>query len=1125
MQLSPFPTISRACAWIDGAARLALLAAGLAMLAPVALAADVRYTLPSLAPRFDLVPVHLAQPDAGGFWASGYIDGPPQASGNTGPYFTNLLLHFDNANQPTVVRYSDAYLAAVVRAADGGVFAANSFCDISRYAADGTLRWRQTGLLSSTGSSSLSNHCLQWSADGEGGLWVQGVSGIHKRIVRLGPNGTLTAQMELGDRGLDAIGELQADPLSSNVYIGGKLGADAASHAVLLSLDRLGVERWHWQSPDAGTQVNFLKLAPNGRLEGAGVVASGAQVKPLVFSGPRDSATVSVQRYEVTLSNLLGLAVSGDGSGYFLGVVGTDEATRQLTLYRLGDDATLGGNVNVAACKGSLPQGCGSLRSAATGDALVLSRPFPQDPASAQTLLRYQANGNLTSQLPLATPLPYAMSEWQALPQGDVIAADATFSRFNATQKVAGPATAHFAPYDNRGLHTLLEDDGSSFVLSQDSNAQQYTLMHSDSQGQLLWRRDAPGSWIDGIGPFDSPARNLPLFADAQKICIGGFFDDTSTGQAVVECWHRNDGTLAFHVVLNDHPANLQLHVQRLADGGILAIYHGSDGNDVRTRLSPAGTVTASTPLPRNGYGLGGIYSNAAGASVAFRDLYSPAATAFVGIAPDGTYAFELPLTHPGQVAATAILDDGSSVFVTTDSGPYSQMFSATRVDAGGHVLWQKPILTIQAAYYALTATLHITAGSAYFAIRPYGSSGEASLQRLSLQTGEIAWTRTFAQAGDYTSTRLLPTREGNVLAIYPQSGLVQTRLFDGATGNSLGVNIEGCGDHCVSGESVLDSSDRLYLLTANFDALHATQLQISRLDHATVPTPSITLDQGALGGAWWAPYTRGQGFMLDVLPATHTFFMPWFTYTSSGSNDPAELRWYTIQGNIPTAASTLELGIYDSTGGAFDAAAPTTAHRVGTATLAFADCDRGSLHYRFDAPNNDGKEGDIALARLLTRTGSCKLADGSIAPPPSTPTPQGGFDARMNGSWYEPATAGQGLQLVVQPGGILFAPWFTYDPAGTANDPTSQHWMTLQGSLADAKNGVATVAIAQALGGTFDAQPTDNQYAVGNATLTVLACDKLRVDYLFDDKEIAGAFRKKNGSLDLIKIGGCAAP
>lgn len=62
-----------------------------------------------------------------------------------------------------------------------------------------------------------------------------------------------------------------------------------------------------------------------------------------------------------------------------------------------------------------------------------------------------------------------------------------------------------------------------------------------------------------------------------------------------------------------------------------------------------------------------------------------------------------------------------------------------------------------------------------------------------------------------------------------------------------------------------------------------------------------------------------------------------------------------------------------------------------------------------------------------------------------------------------------------------------------------------------------------------FDAGDSDiaygacNSFEVGKAVATVAACDKARVDYPFDNTDLAGSFRNRSGTLELTKIGGCA--
>jgi hypothetical protein len=108
--------------------------------------------------------------------------------------------------------------------------------------------------------------------------------------------------------------------------------------------------------------------------------------------------------------------------------------------------------------------------------------------------------------------------------------------------------------------------------------------------------------------------------------------------------------------------------------------------------------------------------------------------------------------------------------------------------------------------------------------------------------------------------------------------------------------------------------------------------------------------------------------------------------------------------------------------------------------------------------------------------------------------------------------------------GGLVFVAWFTFDPANQADDPAQQHWFTLQGDLSAATNGTVNLPILRTIGGSFDATPTGNTAVVGHATLGMQACDKARLDYQFDQSEVAHAFAGLSGTMNLVKIGGCTA-
>ena len=122
-----------------------------------------------------------------------------------------------------------------------------------------------------------------------------------------------------------------------------------------------------------------------------------------------------------------------------------------------------------------------------------------------------------------------------------------------------------------------------------------------------------------------------------------------------------------------------------------------------------------------------------------------------------------------------------------------------------------------------------------------------------------------------------------------------------------------------------------------------------------------------------------------------------------------------------------------------------------------------------------------------------------------------------LTGSWYEPATNGQGVEVevfpdLVGPGtGRIQVSWFTFD-ASTVGGPERQRWYTMGGNVA---SGAASVAlpIYQNVGGNFNAAPITHSTQVGTATLRFADCDHGTLDYTFTD----GSGR--SGTIDLTRL------
>ena len=126
-------------------------------------------------------------------------------------------------------------------------------------------------------------------------------------------------------------------------------------------------------------------------------------------------------------------------------------------------------------------------------------------------------------------------------------------------------------------------------------------------------------------------------------------------------------------------------------------------------------------------------------------------------------------------------------------------------------------------------------------------------------------------------------------------------------------------------------------------------------------------------------------------------------------------------------------------------------------------------------------------------------------------PAAPGGFDLNrrgLTGSWYQPATSGQGVELevyedLVAPGtGYLQGAWFTYDYKA-AGGAASQRWYTFGGVVPTGQSS-ATLTLYQNVGGNFNALPVTSAVPVGNVVLTRVDCNHITMAYTFTDGSTA---------------------
>lgn len=104
-----------------------------------------------------------------------------------------------------------------------------------------------------------------------------------------------------------------------------------------------------------------------------------------------------------------------------------------------------------------------------------------------------------------------------------------------------------------------------------------------------------------------------------------------------------------------------------------------------------------------------------------------------------------------------------------------------------------------------------------------------------------------------------------------------------------------------------------------------------------------------------------------------------------------------------------------------------------------------------------------------------------------------------LSGSWYNPATSGQGVVMQVVPDhygsgrGLLFGGWFTY--ATSAGGGT--RWYSIQGEV-DSASDSATLPIYVSQGGNFAAPPNVGVTQVGEVTFRFSDCNNGTMTYSF---------------------------
>jgi hypothetical protein len=661
-----------------------------------------------------------------------------------------------------------------------------------------------------------------------------------------------------------------------------------------------------------------------------------------------------------------------------------------------------------------------------------------------------------------------------------------------------------------------LDGEGSFYVVPRDGGESE--LVHLSPDGSLRWRRFLP------------PADARRLVTGAGRVCVESRnLAPTPEPAPAIRCLLRSDGSQIYDT---RWPAFASPLLVLDAQGALHGFAFESTGPDAdgslrRVTLGPSGIVQQTGSV------------SVAGARGGPRDLVTAPNGRFaiawsLGAAPvisvheaDGTLI--RTRTQPaGFGAPRAIgLSDGGDVLLANRPGAGDELQIAMLASNAASD-WTRTLAAPNAAAFPIARTVGAEWLLLPDADADAGRASTFAITSLARADGAIRWRGASASprdphaqkffAVDAERRRLLQATIVNPLAALTPEG-VRLDWFSLDDGRRL-LSDDQLFDRLATLHALALQPDGNARLLTGHDDVRDFELRSYRV--AAPATPSDLLAaQADLLGTWYSPLSSGQGLFLDYDAAGPTLFGAWFTHTTTALQTASEQRWYTLLPSATPGSGALQLTIYRNVGGRFATGPGTSADPVGSAVLRRLDCQNALLEYRFDADTEGGVAGATPLRRAAPATRACNGGPGVVS------APSRGLDPRSSGAWFDPSASGQGLAFDLRPpqgddAGLFAGAWFTYDVAGQADDPTAQHWFTLAGGLSQAASGELRVPILRTIGGSLDAEPTSNTSVVGEATLRFTACDRATLEYRFADIDIAQSFAGREGSIPLLRIGGC---
>ncbi len=220
--------------------------------------------------------------------------------------------------------------------------------------------------------------------------------------------------------------------------------------------------------------------------------------------------------------------------------------------------------------------------------------------------------------------------------------------------------------------------------------------------------------------------------------------------------------------------------------------------------------------------------------------------------------------------------------------------------------------------------------------------------------------------------------RRSNRVYRITSGGEVSVLAGSGQNGNDDGPPAEATFSG-LNGIAISNDGTRLYV-NGTSTATRPGGSSFNQIRLIRIAKQSTDINFGHTG-SWFNPDQAGQGFSLEVVPATgegepDLLVAYWFTYARGASGGVNRQRWFQAQG--PIEGNSAELSVLQVTGGIFNDPGDVTAVEIGTVTFAFASCNDAVVSYRMDldGDGNEETKGEVPIIRLTPDVVCGELAD-----------------------------------------------------------------------------------------------------------------------------------------------------